>query len=81
MLLGPYLWTGVIADDLQDNEILPVENIWLNYAKNIGAIILSSLRSSAGIPSMPLHLPTDKFAIDLSTSSRVNNSLKILAEG
>jgi hypothetical protein len=30
---------------------------------------------------MPLHLPTDKFAIDLSISSRGNVSLKILAEG
>jgi len=61
--------------------MLPIENIWLNNAKNIGALSSNvALQKSAGIPSMQLHLPTDKFAIDLSTSSRIIGLLRILAE-
>ena len=38
MLLGPDLWIGVIADNLQDDGMLIVENTWLNNAKNIAAV-------------------------------------------
>jgi len=57
--VGPDLWTGVITLLPKDVGIEPVWMIWLNNSNKIGAISsIVVLQISAGIPSIPVLLPT-----------------------
>jgi len=57
--VGPDLWTGVITLLPKDVGIEPVWMIWLNNSNKIGAISsIVVLKISAGIPSIPVLLPT-----------------------